>query len=320
MKAIVLVVAAVSSSVRVVQGQTTDPCEDFSSKNKCGKKDECTWLSAFEFCILTAGTGSVVREGSENTAPGKYSVVGGGQWNEAGDTDDAYSVIGGGLSNACYGGSKNTISGGNTNGIVLVADAEVQEFGTISGGWTNIIVDGSYSVITGGGGDFGGAVDGDGNIIQGSDTSTISGGKKNRIRGLFGVSGGSGHTMTGGFENYIAYEEEPESHSVLTGGSRNIVVGEHAVVAGGDLNYAYGPNSLAFGQNAATNFEHSMVVNLIGGDDTEDTLLGTKDGEFLVSAESFRFQIGNGGNDGIESADITKTNIQNLRTALEEEE
>jgi len=321
MKAIVLVVGVVASSVCVVQGQKSYLCGDLN-KNKCGKKDECTWHSDLEFCALTAGTGSVVRDGSENIASGEYSAVGGGQRNDAGLIGDAYNVIGGGDSNVCYGGSTNTVSGGNTNGIVPFddADADVPDFNTISGGWTNIITDKSYSVITGGGGDSDGEVDGDGNIIQGTYTSTISGGKKNRIRGLFGVSGGSGHTMTGGFENNIAYVEDPESHSVLSGGSRNIVVGEHAVVAGGDLNYAYGPNSLAFGQNAATEFEHSMVVNLIGGDVTDDPLLGTKDGEFLVSAESFRFQIGNGGNDGMESADITKTNIQNLRTAMEEEE
>mmetsp|Transcript_20051 Transcript_20051/g.20394 ORF Transcript_20051/g.20394 Transcript_20051/m.20394 type:complete len:230 (-) Transcript_20051:48-737(-) len=212
-----------------------------------------------------------------------YCAVGGGQRNEAGAMDDAHNVIGGGDSNICLWGSTNTISGGTTKGIVGYTD-DIQGFDTISGGSKNFISDGSYSVITGGGGG-GGDEDGEYNLINGCDTSTISGGKKNRIRGLFGVSGGSGHTMTGGFENNIAYVEDPESHSVLSGGSRNIVVGEHAVVAGGDLNYAYGPNSLAFGQNAATEFEHSMVVNLIGGDDiVDDILQGTKDGEFLVSA------------------------------------
>jgi len=65
-----------------------------------------------------------------------------------------------------------------------------------------------------------------------------------------------------------------------------------------------------------------MVVNLMGGLEKGDMLKGTQqDGEFLVSAESFRFQIGNGNNDGIDSTElITKTNIQNLCTALEEEE
>jgi len=175
-------------------------------------------------------------------------------------------VIGGGLSNSCYRGSKNTISGGNFNTIFPITDADVQDFDTISGGWTNTIVSGSYSVITGGGGDFDGVGDKDSNIIQDCDTSTISGGKKNRIRGLGGVSGGSGHTMTGGFQNNIAFFDESENHSVLSGGSGNLVVGEHAVVVGGVNNAAVGTNSLALGQNAATSTssKHSMVVNLIG--------------------------------------------------------
>mmetsp|Transcript_5128 Transcript_5128/g.5712 ORF Transcript_5128/g.5712 Transcript_5128/m.5712 type:complete len:323 (+) Transcript_5128:47-1015(+) len=319
MKALVLVVAGVSPSVlRVVQGQTTDPCGEFNKK-KCGKKDKCTWNSAIEFCLLTAGTGSVVREGSENTASGKYSVVGGGQWNNAGSIDDAYNVIGGGDSNVCYGGSTNTVSGGNTNGIVPIddADADVPDFNTISGGWTNIITDKSYSVITGGGGDSDGEVDGDSNIIQGCDTSTISGGKKNRIGPLPPDVGGDGNTISGGFDNII--EKSDMQYRTITGGLENDVKGQGAVVSGGERNGAYNTNSLAFGQNAAAIFDHSMVVNLIGGDVTDDPLLGTKDGEFLVSAESFLFQIGDG-NDGIDSTELTKTNIQNLRTALEEEE
>mmetsp|Transcript_5129 Transcript_5129/g.5715 ORF Transcript_5129/g.5715 Transcript_5129/m.5715 type:complete len:321 (+) Transcript_5129:80-1042(+) len=316
MKALVLVVAGVSPSVlRVVQGQTTNPCGDFNKK-KCEKKDKCTWNSFGELCLLTAGTDSVVREGSQNAAPGKYSVVGGGQWNEAGDTDDAYSVIGGGLFNACYGGSKNTISGGNTNGIVPIddADADVPDFNTISGGWTNTIAGGPYSVITGGGGEFDSDEE---NSIEGCDTSTVSGGKKNRIGPLPPDVGGDGNTISGGFDNII--EKSDMQYRTITGGLENDVKGQGAVVSGGEQNRAVNTNSLAFGQNAAAIFDHSMVVNLIGGLDKDDTLISDEDGQFLVSAESFLFQIGDG-NDGIDSTELTKTNIQNLRTALEEEE
>merc|ERR1719148_642911 len=92
-----------------------------------------------------------------------------------------------------------------------------------------------------------------------------------------------------------------------------------SVVAGGSFNRAFGTNSLALGQSAFTEYDHSMVVNLIEFSDEDDRLKGTEDGEFLVNAESFYFQIGDG-NDGIDSTTITKTNIQNLRAALEEEE
>jgi len=318
MKAIVLIVGVAASSARVVQGQTIDPCSDFNNK-KCGKKDECTWNSVGGFCLLTAGTGSVVRDGSENAAPGNYCAVGGGQRNEAGNRDDAHSVIGGGFMNVCLLGSKNTISGGNFNHI---ASGVSQDFDTISGGWDNIIHGGSYSVITGGGGgsftvtDDGGDND-EYNIIEGCDTSTVSGGKKNRIRG----SGGSGHTISGGIDNKM-YRSETQ-YRTITGGYDNSAdgQGQGAVVSGGALNRAIGTNSLAFGQNAVTLYKHSMVVNLLGGEDKDDVLTGTEDGEFLVTAESFRFQIGNGnGNDGNDSIELTKTNMQNLLTAFEEEE
>jgi len=174
MKAIVLVVGVVASSVCVVQGQNSDPCEDFNKK-KCGKKDECTWNSDLEFCALTAGTDSIVRDGSENTASGEYSAVGGGRWNDAGFIGDAYNVIGGGDSNVCIDGSKNIISGGSNNSITSITNADVQDFDTISGGLNNLINDGSYSVITGGGGGDGDE-DGEYNLINGCDTSTISGG------------------------------------------------------------------------------------------------------------------------------------------------
>jgi len=316
MKAIVLVVGVAASSARVVQGQTTDPCSDFNNK-KCGKKDECTWNSEYEFCLLTAGTGSVVRDGSENAAPGKYSAIGGGQRNDAGYAYDAYNIIGGGSTNACYGGSKNTISGGNFNKVSNDPES-VEEFSTISGGRYNAITDSSYSVITGGGAEQTATGElGRQNIIYGCDRSTISGGKRNHIFESES-SGNTGNTMTGGFFHTI---RDSEKHSAITGGRANTINanGGRSVVAGGEFNRAFGTNSLAFGQNSVTTFDHSMVVNLIGGLDEGDVLTGTEDGEFLVTAESFLFQIGNG-NDGIDSTELTKTNIQNLRTALEEEE
>jgi len=307
MKAIVLVVGVVASSVCVVQGQNSDPCEDFNKK-KCGKKDECTWNSDLEFCALTAGTDSIVRDGSENTASGEYSAVGGGRWNDAGFIGDAYNVIGGGDSNTCVG-NKNIISGGNNN--FIGGNGAPHDFDTISGGWNNEIFDSSSSVITGGGGEFDSDEE---NSIKGGETSTVSGGKKNRIRGL---GGSSGNTISGGFDNII--EESDMQYRTITGGLENDVKGQGAVVSGGERNGAYNRNSLAFGQNAASIHDHSMVVNLIGGLDKDDLLTSDEDGQFLVSAESFLFQIGDG-NDGIDSTELTKTNIQNLRTALEEEE
>jgi len=298
-----VVVVLVLAGVPVVQAQATDPCDGLNQK-KCGKKEQCT-LNYFNTCILTVGKESVVRDGSDNAASGKVCTTGGGVKNVAGRIDDTYSVVGGGRYNLCYG-NENTIAGGRVNTIT-----DGTKSNTISGGFSNDIFpplnnneEASFSVITGGGDNF----------IRGADT-TISGGKNNE-----GTAEGSGDTVTGGFGNLIAYSNPARDYCVITGGSGNRAEGQGAVVAGGELNRALGTNSLAFGQNAVTLYKHSMVVNLLGGEDKDDVLTGTEDGEFLVTAESFRFQIGNGGNDGIESADITKTNIQNLRTALEEEE
>jgi len=300
-----------------------DPCLGFTEK-KCGKKEECTFFSRLNACIVTTGKGSIVRDGSENVAPSPLCTVGGGQQNLAGSRNpiNTHMVIGGGLLNFCVD-KKSTISGGHRNDV-----SGGTQYNTISGGWNNGITFGSTgstsAVITGGGGDF---FEGDGNQIIGSDTSTVSGGKHNRVEGADINVGNSrtssGNTVTGGLGNRIvpAVGNFIDSNDcVLTGGSSNIVGGQGSVVVGGDRNHARGKNSIALGENAFTKYDHSMVVNLMGDDDKGDGLKGTKDGEFLVTAESFLFQIGNGnGNGGIDSTTLTKTNIQNLRTALEEE-
>jgi len=236
------------------------------------------------------------------------NIVGGGKRNEAGATDDTHSVIAGGIDNLCALGSKSTISGGKQNSI---ASEELQEFDTISGGWNNQITDSSYSVITGGGGVYPEDPDEqEHNKIRDSDKSTISGGKENRI------SGGAVNTISGGFNNWIL----ADNYGVITGGNQNLIVQGYGspVIVGGARNYAGGLNSLAFGKEAVAGFDHSMVVNLMDG-----TLLeAKKEGQFLMNANSFTFQIGNGKGKGgrVASSTLTKQNIGYLRTALEEEE
>jgi len=309
MRMMKVVVVLVLAGVPVVQAQATDPCDGLNQK-KCGKKEECTFSKFFNECYLIVGIDSVIRDGSGNAASGELCTTGGGQYNTAGGKDDTYNVVGGGQSNQCFG-DKNTIAGGRAN-TNAAASFNTISGNTISGGFSNNIYqpssftntgkEASFSVITGGGKNF----------IEGADI-TISGGKNNQV-----TAGGSGDTVTGGFGNLIAYSN-PAQDCVITGGSANSAVKQGSVVAGGSLNLASGTNSLALGQNAAAIWDHSMVVNLIEG----SSLTSTEEGEFLVNAESFYFQIGNGngnGNGGIDSTTITKTNIQNLRTALEEEE
>merc|ERR1712238_577228 len=141
------------------------------------------------------------------------------------------------------------------------------------------------------------------------------GGSQNLIQGSGTKS--SRNTITGGLENTVSFE----GNGAITGGFKNSVDGRGALVAGGASNSALGSNSLAFGQSAVTAFDHSMVVNLIRGLDQDDTLECTEAGEFLMNANSFRFQIGNGkGKGGLDlSTTITKQNIPYLRAALDEE-
>jgi len=298
MKTVVLVVVAVvaPSVVPVVQGKTKS-CIELAEK-KCKKVEQCTFLSSSKECYLTVGKDSVVRQGNKNVAPGPLCTVGGGQNNVAGYTDPAesYNVIGGGVDNTCWG-NKNTISGGKSN---LVDESEDSKYNTISGGWSNHINDSTASVITGGGGVFDEFND-DQNIIEG-DTSTLSGGSRNSIYG-------SGHTVTGGLGNTVG--DSSDMPSVVIGGTSNMATQGSAVIMGGQSNKAFGKNSIAFGQNAMPSYDHSMVVNLMEPKSDKSFLDATQNGHFLVNANSFRFQVGNG-----DSATINSENINRLKKEL----
>jgi len=289
--AVVLVLAVVP----VVKAQT-NICEGLSFTD-CIEKEECDFYSP---CVPIAGEGSVVRQGDENLAAGKFCTAGGGQYNQAGYPDNSYNVVGGGHRNVCRG-NKNTIAGGNENYV-----SNDSKLVTISGGNSNRIIEASrYSVITGGGGK---------NEISKGDSSTISGGKRNGVRG----SGNSGNTVTGGFENGIYYTAEPPRDCVITGGSNNAATGQGAVVLGGKNNSAKGDYSIALGENAIAEYDNSMAVNLVNDSSPSERLLTEQEGQFLMKAASFRFQIGNGGDDGIDSIRITYDNMDYLNAALEE--
>jgi len=299
MKTVVLVVVAVvAPSVHVVQGQTSDPCLGLPKK-ECKNEKQCTFFTSTgsKECYLTVGKDSIVRFGSKNVAPGPYCTVGGGQNNVAGYTDPAesYNVIGGGVDNKCWG-NKNTISGGKLNFVDETVDSK---YSTISGGWSNQIIDSTAAVITGGGGDNDGK-DYYYNNISNGDTSTLSGGSRNQISG-------AGHTLTGGSGNLIDDISDMSNFGVVTGGKYNTAT-QGSVSMGGQFNGASGKNSIALGQFTQANYDHSMVVNLM---DDEKPLVDTQEGHFLVNANSFRFQVGNG-----DSAEINSENINRLKKEL----
>jgi len=308
MKTVVLVVVAVvvPSVLPVVQAETKT-CDGLAKK-ECKKEKHCTFFPYYpssKECVLTVGKDSVVRQGDKNVAPGLLCTVGGGKNNLAGfnidivaDPAESYNVVGGGVDNLCLG-TKNTISGGKSNEMFYSLEGG-RTYNTISGGSNNVMSDSTAAVITGGGGD---GLERKGNAIGGSNTSTISGGSRNDIFG-------AGHTVTGGLGNSIIAFDFGESFGVVTGGTSNAAT-QGAVIMGGQSNYASGKNSIALGQYAAAAYDHSMVVNLMEPNSEETPLEATEAGHFLVHANNFRFQVGNG-----ESATLTAENINLLKKEL----
>jgi len=310
MKCTVVLLVAVVVPV-MIQAQP-DPCTGFSTE-QCDQEEECTLFGLPFVCVSKIGKGSVARQGDNNRAYGWYSSVGGGQQNAAGDSsrDNSHSVVGGGQGNVCFGNT-NTIAGG-TNNFVL-SGSDVAKFNTMSGGQANFIRASRFSTITGGGGgSFPLNSSAERNIIVEADTGTISGGTQNRLNG-------SGGTVTGGFSNGSA-PLSGKMHGVVTGGSANVADRQGAVVVGGVGNSANGEYSLALGENAKADKDHSMAVNLMKKDGGE-LLVTEKEGHFVMNAESFRLQIGNGKekNGAIQSTKMTYENIDNLASVLAEEE
>ena len=253
------------------------------------------------------GDFSVVIQGESNFAPGKFCNVNGGKGNEAGTDlfngagfEIDYAIIGGGLENAA-GSRFSTISGGTKN----VMSSFAQEHCTISGGGSNLIdTDYISSVITGGA--FNRV---DLSSESGASTGcTISGGTNNFCSTEYGVA-------TGGDFNGVF-----DGAAVAFGGLGNGGSGLSSTSVGGENNLVGGDFSIGLGLRTIVDNDSSMVINLIASSDFSDDFFGFEsdtdvDGQFIVNAESFTFQIGKNRDDL--RFQITEDNIQNLIDALE---
>jgi len=243
-----------------------------------------------------AGEFSVVILGQDNNAPGNFCNVNGGKGNFAG-ADNNYAVSGGGSENFA-GSTFSTISGGTENVIKSFA----QKHCTISGGNNNVIGSVFFSsVITGGQTnrmDFGPEID----SIPGG---TISGGENNNCSTEYCVA-------TGGASNAAK-----NVAAVAFGGLGNFVFGQSATSVGGELNSINGAFSIGLGVKTIVDNDSSMVINLVDSrDDVFDPKSDTDgDGQFIVDAKSYTFQIGKNRDDL--RFQITEDNIQNLIDALE---
>jgi len=316
-----IVVMVVLQVVNVVQAKASKPCGELSWK-KCKASAVCGYSIFEDECISTIiGELSIVRDGKENFAPGKLCTVGGGKGNSAGTDEDKLSVVGGGNNNWIMGDT-NVVSGGKRN--VMYKNMEDSSFkdlegSTISGGFENEIESGaSFSVITGG----------ESNTIvpvtkNGAENSVISGGLENSVLAKGGV-------VTGGTFNGEVSDDG--INTVITGGFGNDAKGIGGVVMGGRYANANGDFSLAFGgHNTYATNDHSMVINLIDNEPKESkrtlaeacskedltgSICSTEDGQFLVYAEQFTFQIGNNVDERLM---IKKDNIKNLIDVLNED-
>jgi len=244
------------------------------------------------------GDFSVIRLGKDNTAKGKYCTTGGGRKNEAGSGAFGgslanYVVVGGGDKNKADA-PKSVISGGISNSIVY--DGMDNDHCVISGGVENGVElknsSNAGSVITGG----------SKNKWFGAQTATIGGGNENIVSGKNSVvTGGQNNRATG-------------LNSVVLGGRNNEASGDYSVVPGGNGNVASGRNSIAMGQKAIAKMDSSMAINLQGVNKEIET---DKEGQLLIQAKKYRFQISKEAGQNDENVFvIDENNIKNLRDAI----
>jgi len=241
------------------------------------------------------GEFSVVILGQDNIATGRFCNVNGGKDNRAGSGafGRTYAVSGGGFTNAASA-TFSTISGGRENSIGIT----IFKHSTISGGDNNgISTSFASSVITGGEAN---RVDLFGEIDSRTGC-TISGGTNNSCSTDYGVATGLINAA-----NDVA--------AVAFGGIDNQVNGQSATSVGGVSNNINGDFSIALGVKSIVNSDSSMVINL--NDFNDNVFDGTDgDGQFIVDAKSYTFQIGRNRDDL--RFQITEDNIQNLIDALE---
>ncbi len=201
--------------------------------------------------VVGAAIGGGGSVSSVNRVTDNYGVVGGGEFNTAGNNagtlfDGAWSTVGGGYQNVA-GGLYATVGGGYLNDVTA-------NYGTIAGGGPSTPGNATTrNRVT----DYYGAVGGGGDNQAGDAAGTAT------DRAYATVSGGIGNTASGyaatiggGSEN-----DSSGSNATVSGGFGNSATGSNASVPGGQYNEAVGSYSFAAGQGAKANHEGSFVWN-----------------------------------------------------------
>lgn len=173
--------------------------------------------------------------------------------------DESPNLIAGHSENHVSSGGRGvTITGGGKAGAPNRV-VGLGSYGTIGGGFSNLVTD--FSVIAGGVGNFTageyGSVGGGYHNLA-TDYATIAGGSSNTVSGLAGVIGGgflnnadAWFTFVGGGHRNLAqgryatvgggqYNRASGTNSTIAGGFQNFASGDNAAIGGGNENQAYG--------------------------------------------------------------------------------
>ena len=175
---------------------------------------------AFGSNNTASGGYSGVGGGYGNTASGQYSTVAGGWVNTASNTS---STVGGGYWNAASGAS-SIVGGGDQN-------TASGQYSIVGGGYQNT-ASGASSIV--GGGDRNTA-SGQYSTVGGGYQNTASGERSTVGGGLWNTASGSASMVGGG-----QWNTANNASSTVSGGYGNTASGQYSTVGGGDQNTASG--------------------------------------------------------------------------------
>lgn len=225
------------------------------------------------------------------------NVIGGSEFNEAGEYVAGATISGGGsdFSPDPYGNFVydhfGTIGGGRNNEAgVSDSDPTDSRNATVSGGFSNV-ASGRNSNIAGGKNN---TASGTRSSIGGgalnraeSDGTVVSGGHNNLASGLFATVGGGKDNSAANDNGFPTVSGGQNNHalgqwSTVGGGFNNSAQGLASVVPGGDDNIAAGSYSFATGENAYAYHDNSFVWS----DGSLAEFKTTETNQFLIRASN----------------------------------
>lgn len=201
------------------------------------------------------------------------------------------NVIGGDTSNSVAGTIRGaTIGGGGAAGF---SHEVLDDYGTISGGYDNLVGDGIGTTVDHGyatvGGGYQNTATGLWSTVGGGSSNhanaqhaTVGGGGGNNVSQVAGtISGGSNNSasfyaaVAGGFSNNAS-----ANAAAIGGGGANTASGLHATIPGGHANTASGTYSLAAGRRAKAINDGAWVW----GDSTDADVSSSAANQFIARA------------------------------------